>query len=514
MKRVVGIRDNKGVTLLEVIIALAIFSVVALVLLDGFYAAGRANKKSATYQKATVLGQNILEGFKSRSLEELSREFNYPWDVQNDDIRFSLLTVTDDLKNGIQAGWNGSSDGVLIREVNGRGKQPAGFSSIISTDSGKTWQFAKQSTGQYYFQMHNVPVGKQRFDATITVDGVNSVTDDDGGGSDKAYKDSSSAAKPNNYGNPLLDNMDIFQDAIFMAGDYSQAGSVDHTALTTMIKKKDDYLTANPSARIPAVDLDTLGKDMERDIKFIISKTGGSTKVAVDYKVNSPLLKAYCPVNANAHNGMGECFCTYRNENTFFDNAETSQDLRSLYLVYSPNYESVSPGTAAKDRIVVHNPENVDVTFHLIKQKMLLLSEDQLKEAEKKYKVNVTIEETPKANWNTLASRHRGTTKIRTNVNSNIAYNTQEERDANPNAKTQMFLTYRAVNSNRYVNSSAGSSAAVFSITQMKNLQSKEQKFRLYSIHISIYEPGTLAAGEPNTWKSKKIATFDGAKEN
>ena len=51
-------------TLLEVIIAVSIFSITAIVLLQGFVTSSRINRKSNLYLEATTAAQNIMEEVK------------------------------------------------------------------------------------------------------------------------------------------------------------------------------------------------------------------------------------------------------------------------------------------------------------------------------------------------------------------------------------------------------------------------------------------------------------------
>ena len=53
-------KDNSGITLLEVIVAVSIFSITVMVLLQGFVTSGRLNRKSDTYLEATSTGQNVM----------------------------------------------------------------------------------------------------------------------------------------------------------------------------------------------------------------------------------------------------------------------------------------------------------------------------------------------------------------------------------------------------------------------------------------------------------------------
>ena len=64
--------SNAGMTLLEVIVAVSIFSITAIVLLQSFVTSGRINKKSNTYMEATTVAQNIMEEVKSKDFAEVS----------------------------------------------------------------------------------------------------------------------------------------------------------------------------------------------------------------------------------------------------------------------------------------------------------------------------------------------------------------------------------------------------------------------------------------------------------
>ena len=91
---------NAGMTLLEVIIAVSIFSITAIVLLQAFVTSGRINRKSNLYLEATTAAQNIMEEVKAKTFEEVSLAFNYPFDL-NGDTRISFLNPQKDkIKSG------------------------------------------------------------------------------------------------------------------------------------------------------------------------------------------------------------------------------------------------------------------------------------------------------------------------------------------------------------------------------------------------------------------------------
>lgn len=69
-------QQNKGFTLIEVLISITILAIIAAPMLHAFVTSARTNAKSAKLLDATTLSQNIMEEFKAGSLEDIAREFN------------------------------------------------------------------------------------------------------------------------------------------------------------------------------------------------------------------------------------------------------------------------------------------------------------------------------------------------------------------------------------------------------------------------------------------------------
>ena len=97
---------NAGMTLIELIVAVSIFSIAAVVLLQSFVTSGRINSKSRLYLEATTMAQNLMEEIKSRKFEEVSLAFNYPIDSTTGDTRINFLNTQ---KNRIENGTLGLS---------------------------------------------------------------------------------------------------------------------------------------------------------------------------------------------------------------------------------------------------------------------------------------------------------------------------------------------------------------------------------------------------------------------
>ena len=158
---------NAGMTLLEVIIAVSIFSITAIVLLQGFVTSGR------------------IKEVKAKTFMEVSQAFNYPLDLdgntrinflnpQKDKIKSGELGIREVLKASGSSGtvYNSVSK---YREGMDESKVTA---SVISTDDGKTCKFNPRKKGsnasKYYFELTNVTANRETFDALVEFDGSES----------------------------------------------------------------------------------------------------------------------------------------------------------------------------------------------------------------------------------------------------------------------------------------------------------------------------------------------------
>lgn len=68
-------RDNRGFTLVEVLVALAVLAIVSMPLLSYFTDGLKLNALSANKQKANLAAQSIMEDFKSKTMAEIAQEY-------------------------------------------------------------------------------------------------------------------------------------------------------------------------------------------------------------------------------------------------------------------------------------------------------------------------------------------------------------------------------------------------------------------------------------------------------
>lgn len=67
---------NKGMSLVEVIVAVALLTIVIIPVLQSFVYSARFNAKSSTLQKATVAAQTIMENYKAYPVEDICQQFS------------------------------------------------------------------------------------------------------------------------------------------------------------------------------------------------------------------------------------------------------------------------------------------------------------------------------------------------------------------------------------------------------------------------------------------------------
>lgn len=335
--------DNRGMTLVELLVAIVLLAIVVVPLLHTFVSSARANQKARERLRLTTAAQDIMEGLKADSVEELAYQFNYP-DVThaaNPDImvenefhvlRRSLISgVPQEVRVELNEG---------TREVSGISDVDAGETdedkapSVRSSDGGVSYEFTEKPSGKYFFTMDNVTLQNVQFDALIEVDATRyrsggSITTDSARHNEKEVID--------------ITGMDTRYDAF-----YVQPADMTATVVQEMNAKFS-----------PAVALTS--KDLSMEIEVSISDTpspGGKnlTKAKVIYTfttdVKPPETVPY----------------EYQKEYDFFSNYATGAELRNIYLFYFPLYEARKVSGIAEDKITYKNPDSVPATFYIVKQ--------------------------------------------------------------------------------------------------------------------------------------------------
>lgn len=124
--------DNKGFTLVEILVAMAVLAIVTIPLLSYFSDASKLNALSSKRHKANLAAQTVMEDFKNRELKAIAEEYQ---------------------------GFSGTSgqytDGTYSSKV-------VPTSPFVFTPNGKD--------DPYYFQLSNYSCGGSKYDVRIKVD--------------------------------------------------------------------------------------------------------------------------------------------------------------------------------------------------------------------------------------------------------------------------------------------------------------------------------------------------------
>lgn len=541
-------KSNAGMSLLEVIVAVSIFSIATAVLLQSFVTSQRINKKSNLYLEATTVAQNIMEEIKSKDFEDVSLAFNYPIDVLTGQSRLSFLnSETARINTGkensigvkeIVKDGDNYKDVRLYNSLDGDDTSRV-TASVISKDNGVTYEFNPRKTGdtasKYYFQLTNVTNNHETFDALVEFNG----------GKSSGYKKKTATNNEegkNDYLAPNIAKLDTKTNAFLIMGKNWDESAMKQIivdqkqkaeklwsedlnkyiqAAQTEEEKKE--LTEQFTALYPQpqeLDLEDVYKQTKRTLYVEINESGGIIKVEAQYVLNTyNYVKKggnkyermdICPCEGKSdRERVKGCFCTYPSAHWTIYSSEADVKLKNLYIFYYPNYESKN-ATKPLDNIIIENTENYPVNVYVTKQRD---EENNVPSSiqENSYRMALTIKECPaelgQTNWNTNPSLYRAQTKLRTNLDYNIS---DFDKILTRPRIGQMQLTYQSVTRDGQ-NDKKKTGAAAKQILYYNGLDDKTEVDRIYTAKVNVYKSGAAAKGFP---KDELVVSLDGAKEN
>ncbi len=430
--------NQKGFSLVELIVAIAILAIIVLPLLRAFVVSARTNAKSKEKLRTTELAQNIMEGITASDLESIAYQFNYPG---TDNADFTFLTGQDDLEvQEMVLNSNGDyeaatrADSVVIPDyITNPEDVLAGLnvtSSIVKFSGETDYTFVGQSGGTYYFAMKNLLAGgdstdssARYYDALVT---LTANTDDSSGGSGKLNEQE------------IVNINDIDED-------YDALCIADSTPESVMAQIQNQY---------PDVEQADVSRTITISIEEVSTSSDTYTRVTVSYQYEWET------------DGVGYVFPASSLDGNFsdvvFDNSEdTDRELSSVYLFFYPWYTSTQANLT--DTIVIDNSADLDVTAYLVKQETTATSLETLENA---YRVNVDIEE-PVDVSDTAVN-----TAVRTNLNTNLS----------TESATTGEQALWAVN---------GVNAGAADLISQDTLSAKAASDRLFDVTVAVYESGS-----------------------
>lgn len=460
--------SNAGMTLLEVIVAVSIFSIAAIVLLQSFVMSGRINKKSNIYLEATTVAQNLMEEVKANDMAKISRAFNYP------KYKFSFMNSMDNVnvREVLPSSTSGnaySSVRLYKKETdNGLSDEElasAVTASVISKDGGITYDFNPRKKGtyasEYYFEATNIKSSensKEEFDALITFDGSKT----------SGYKKERFTDKDqkNDIAIPNIETFSTKTDALI---------SIDK-----------DYWKSNFESYVSNVYPD----EPEDKIKEIVEREYPNANRTYTVTLDE---ESGGIINVK----FKDCFeCYGYGPYDVETSVLRTDELKNICIFYYPNYNSIK--NKILDNIVFDNnskneSDSVSVNLYVVKQKDKNIDSNRVSALEKTYKMSLNIIEKNKyENWSTNPSLYPGITKLRTNIDYTIL--------------KQILLKYTGDNIQKHdkLNDAAQK------LVKINSLDAKEVKDRIYTTKVEIYKSGAANRGFPS---DELIVSLDGSKE-
>lgn len=551
---------NAGMSLLEVIVAVSIFSIAAIVLLQSFVTSSRINKKSNTYLEATSTAQNVMEEIKAKRFDEVALAFNYPIDLTTNTSRFTFLqSQVSEIKNQTlqikEVLKDGDNYNNVRKYLSADGDDESKVTaSVISRDGGNTYKFNANDTDKYYYEMSNVQNLNETFDVLVEFDGSET-------SGYKKKKASNNTYGKNDYLAPNISRLDTKKNAfLIMEKDWDKDAMNKYMIQPQLVaatqkwneafsnwKKKNTWtekdtegnvMVEHPTAqeeleyenshpKPSLLDYEDVYAHTKRILKIKLEKSGGSVIAkakyilcAYDYTKEGAAESEYatmsfCPCGGSSinlkdeENQRSDCFCTVSSIYTTFYSSENEDDLQSIYVFYYPNYNSTN-ATKPLDEIYFDNSEiyvkdgnstvNYPVNFYVTKQRDEISNEPTSAE-EINYRMSLTVKEKPTKPW----SANMGMFKAATTLLTNLDYDISNITDIPKRTKTsQMKLTY----TDDTKKTSGYSAKNILSCNGLDNRQAKD---RIYTATVKVYKKG---AAENGFKDSDLIVTLDGAKED
>lgn len=362
--------NSKGMTLVEVLVAMTILTIVAVPTLRIFGSAANTNTSSRMRQRATIVGESVMESFKAYNMESLCKQFRSS----------TFKGVTD----------SGSTTMSVTAMING-----------VETSPFRPDDELDQNATSYTFKANDVISEGQHYDVVV---------------------EASPAVQPEVL---RMDSPNAYSDAIIKFDSNFNSRIVNEAVKQAKIA----FLAANSTLNEGAIT-DVEIKNFKRIITVYVTDDGNSQQVSVSvdctadatvsYRYLSGVGTAYTtdtyvvPSSAMTWSVTLPDASSTDTTMTVYDNSATIAGtsingkickLNQIYLYYYPGYERIL-GDGAVDEIVLDaslttlydpsissQPEAegyMPLRFNVAKQVDASLSETELNVSEVSYSASVT----------------------------------------------------------------------------------------------------------------------------
>lgn len=319
-------KNNKGFTLLELLIAVAVLAIIIVPMLRGFVTSHRVNAKSRHLMRATTLAQDEMEIFEKEKIEDLIA-------MEETDSAGNTAPRYDVSKTNTQ---KNDTDGKLTDHI--------------------TYQFKREG-------VINDDSDMQMFDVVVTLDPT--VAPD---GSPAGIYETKNMEKILFMN--TVSGMDSATYIQRVRNSVNENGADEEVYKLYAVRQNPDGVTG------ASWTAEMFGQELERTITLKIEQEDQAgvmttvAKIRYDYKTN--------------YGNVPPEYQSYTTKDKiFFNNAQTLDDegnpvpLKSVYLYYAPRYnDSVQGALVGKpnispDKIIIENKDKLPVNVYILRQNLV-----------------------------------------------------------------------------------------------------------------------------------------------
>lgn len=435
--------NDRGMTLVELLIAIVILAIIVVPLLHSFVSSARVNMDARKKLKITTTAQDVMEGLRADTLEDLALQIYYHDGVSsNGVVRDGFHIIDKALVKGTMSenrcviNPDGSVDN--FTSVSDTAVSDDDKPCIESTNGGETYEFKRKDDGKYYFYMtdvtvENVGTPNYKVDVLISADA-------------DYYRDPSiiSVNSARHNGTPLVDisDMNSLKDFVFSINEKEMLDNI-NAANYTSYSLKDTKVTVSI----------TLEK----------KNIGGNDKIQATV---SSKLQALSPLPTTHYDESNQVV--------------TRDTVRNIYLFYSPTYNGDISGVTVPDEINIINNDKLDNNLYIVKQyDDAIASTGFLDQYEMNYRCKITIGESGETNCHT---------KIRTNLDYNLykVLNNTGVLERVPVSQTQTEYVYNTDVKDPLTWESNGEKV-------ISPMGGGEITDRIYNASVYVYKEGSIA---------------------
>ena len=449
--------DDKGMTLVELLVAIVILAIIVVPLLHAFVSSARVNMSSRKNLRVTTTAQDVMEGLRADTLEELALQIHNPsgttlsGNAVRDGFRIiDRALVTGSIsENRCTVAADGSVSGLKIASASETSDDDK--PCITTTDGMETYEFHPKSDGKYYFTMTDVTVdtgGTSNYNVDVLV--MADATKYRSGGSASVSYNST----------PIVDISDMRDVSDFV-----------------IELKEKDLLTQLNGAFSTSYTMQDVYLKVDIELKKVNVSGSDRYKIEATYSIIS---------KANSSQKKEESIVI------------TKDDIRNIYLFYHPTYNGKTiAANTQPDEINFVNNDLLDNNFYIVKQYDSSLS--FIDTWEDAYRCKVDITET-------------GSTTPHTRLRTNLDYNLRSVMN-NATLGGTGEITEMATRQATYIyNTAALTEAEIKDIKGQMGGSQVEDRF--YDVKVYVYDKGSISAalsGSGDIPASKMLISLEGS---